>query len=164
MIEKFGKTVFCTKAEAEKALEEMECRRVFLVTDPFFLKNGWAERVLKAAGAAEYEIFDNVTPDPSVTLAAEGAARVKDFRPELIIEKKTKRGLGQADIRPGIAQAVCTKAEGGISLRVRISAQEPTLNPENLIAALRQLKPELAPDFAKFTRLETYDAEGLMYR
>ena len=81
-----------------------------------------------------------------------------------IIEKKTKRGLGQADIRPGIAQAVCTKAEGGISLRARISAQEPTLNPENLIAALRQLKPELVPDFAKFTRLETYDAEGQIYR
>ena len=40
----------------------------------------------------------------------------------------------------------------------------PTLNPENLIAALRQLNPELAPDFAKFTRLETYDAEGQIYR
>ena len=49
-------------------------------------------------------------------------------------------------------------------LRARISAQEPTLNPELLISALRQLAPELCPDFAKFTRLETYDADGKIYR
>ncbi len=109
---------------------------------------------LDVEGLLEY---DSTIPD-------EKALEEFFLRPELIIEKKTKRGLGQADIRPGIAQAICTKAEGGISLRARISAQEPTLNPENLIAALRQLKPELAPDFAKFTRLETYDAEGQIYR
>ena len=109
---------------------------------------------LDVEGLLEY---DSTIPD-------EKALEEFFLRPELIIEKKTKRGLGQADIRPGIAQAVCTKSEGGIFLRARISAQEPTLNPENLIAALRQLKPELAPDFAKFTRLETYDAEGQIYR
>ena len=45
-----------------------------------------------------------------------------------------------------------------------ISAQEPTLNPDLLPSALRQLCPELAPDFAEFTRLETYDAEMRIYR
>ena len=45
-----------------------------------------------------------------------------------------------------------------------ISAQEPTINPELLAEALRQLKPELAPDFAKFTRIETYDAGMQVYR
>ena len=29
---------------------------------------------------------------------------------------------------------------------------------------LRQLKPETAPDFAKFTRIETYDADMQVYR
>ena len=49
-------------------------------------------------------------------------------------------------------------------LHAVISAQEPTLNPELLAEALRQLKPEIAPDFAKFVRLETYDADGKLFR
>lgn len=85
-------------------------------------------------------------------------------RPELIIEKKTKRGLGQADIRPAIQRIEFSDAAGGLRLRARISAQEPTLNPDHLVSALKQLNPELAPDFSKFIRLETYDADGNVYR
>ena len=85
-------------------------------------------------------------------------------RPELTIEKKTKRGSGQADIRPAINKIGFSDTGEGLKLRARISAQEPTLNPDHLINALRQLCPELTPDFAKFTRLETYDADGNIYR
>ena len=49
-------------------------------------------------------------------------------------------------------------------MEARISAQEPTLNPDLLAGALRQLCPELAPDFAEFTRLETYDGDMNVYR
>ena len=45
-----------------------------------------------------------------------------------------------------------------------ISAQEPTLNPDHLIAALRQLAPELAPDFAAFTRRQVYFENGEVFR
>ncbi len=83
---------------------------------------------------------------------------------ELIIEKKTKHGFGQADIRPAIGRILFSDTGEGLKLRARISAQEPTLNPDHLINALRQLCPELTPDFAKFTRLETYDADGNIYR
>ena len=85
-------------------------------------------------------------------------------RPELVIEKKTKRGLGQADIRPAIGRIEISDVGEGLKIRARISAQEPTLNPDHLINALRQLCPEFAPDFARFTRLETYDADGNVYR
>ena len=51
-----------------------------------------------------------------------------------------------------------------MELSAVISAQEPTLNPDHLIAALRQLAPALAPDFAEFTRLEVYDAEMKIFR
>ena len=85
-------------------------------------------------------------------------------RSELTIEKKTKRGSGQADIRPAIDKIGFSDTGEGLKLRARISAQEPTLNPDHLINALRQLCPELAPDFARFTRLETYDADGNVYR
>ena len=62
-----------------------KARRVFLVTDPFFVKNGMADRVVRAAGAESWEIFDGVLPDPSVELAARGTARLKAFGPDLLI-------------------------------------------------------------------------------
>ena len=83
---------------------------------------------------------------------------------EIVIEKKTKRGIGQADIRPAIRSIEFERAGEDIRLHAVISAQEPTLNPDVLPSALRQLCPELAPDFAEFTRLETYDAEMRIYR
>ena len=36
--------------------------------------------------------------------------------------------------------------------------------PDLLSGALRQLQPEIAPDFAKFTRLETYGKEMELFR
>ena len=45
-----------------------------------------------------------------------------------------------------------------------IAAQEPTLNPALLPDALRQLAPALAPDFAKFTRIENYLADMRVFR
>ena len=38
------------------------------------------------------------------------------------------------------------------------------MNPELLAASLREHAPELAPDFARFTRLETYDADLEVFR
>ena len=77
-------------------------------------------------------------------------------QPEIVIEKKTKRGLGQSDIKPAIREIAFEAGEGEVLLHAVISAQEPTLNPALLPDALRQLKPALAPDFAKFTRIENY--------
>ena len=67
------------------ALGELGCRRLFLVTDPFFKNNGTAERIAQLAGAEAVEIFDGVKPDPTVEQAAEGAAKVRAFRPDLIV-------------------------------------------------------------------------------
>ena len=85
-------------------------------------------------------------------------------QPEIVIEKKTKRGIGMADIRPAIDRIALCAEDGCIRVDARISAQEPTLNPELLAGALRQLNPALAPDFAAFTRLETYDRDHRIYR
>ena len=79
------KTKIISGAGAISALGEMEAKRLFLVTDPFFMKNGVAEKVAKAAKAEATEIFDKVIPDPTVELAAEGTARLKEFRPDLIV-------------------------------------------------------------------------------
>ena len=85
-------------------------------------------------------------------------------RESIVVEKKTKRGFGETDIRPAIREIRFAAAEEGIAVRALVSAQNPTLNPELLPAALRALAPELAPDFAKFTRVETFDAEMHVFR
>ena len=94
------------------------------------------------------------------------AEALTDFyaRDSIIITKKTKRGMGETDIRPAIRSIAFTAAEEGVSVSAVISAQEPTLNPELLNDALQQLRPEIAPDFAKYTRLETFDSEMHVFR
>ena len=79
------KTVIHSGSGAISALAGYGAQRLYLVADPFFAKNGWADRVAKASGAREVKIFDRVTPDPSVALAAEGTAELKEFSPDLIV-------------------------------------------------------------------------------
>lgn len=111
---------------------------------------------LRVSGVFEYDGRD----------AAQMAEALDRFygQDELIISKKTKRGMGEADIRQAIKRIELRAGPGAVLLEAVISAQEPTLNPELLAEALRQKAPELAPDFAKFTRLETYDREMNVYR
>ncbi len=67
------------------ALKELRAKRILVVTDPFFAKNGTAERVAKASLAAQTDFFDKIAPDPSVELAAEGTAKVKEFDPDVVV-------------------------------------------------------------------------------
>jgi len=66
-------------------LAQLGARRLFLVTDPYFAQNGVADRVAAAAKAEQVAVFSEVRPDPTVELAAEGTAKVRDFRPDLIV-------------------------------------------------------------------------------
>ena len=80
-------------------------------------------------------------------------------REQIIILRRTKRGEGESDIRPAIRAFSAVSGPEAIELDAVVSAQEPTLNPDLLVSALRQLAPALAPDFARFTRVAVYDAE-----
>ena len=79
------KTKILAGTGAVASLASLKARRLFLVTDPYFMKDGTALRVAEAARAEVYEIFDGVEPDPSVELAARGAAKVRAFKPDLIV-------------------------------------------------------------------------------
>jgi len=79
------KTRILSGSGAAKALADLGAKRLFLVTDPYFMKNGTARHIAEAAGCAQYEIFDKVQPDPTVELAAEGTARLKAFGPDLVV-------------------------------------------------------------------------------
>ena len=81
----FCKTRIISGAGASKALETLHIKRLLLVADPFFAQNGTAGRVAALAKAEATELFDRVQPDPTVQLAAEGAAVVQRFNPDAIV-------------------------------------------------------------------------------
>ena len=127
------------------------------VTDCYEPQRKAAElKYLKVAGIFEYDERD----------AERMAEALRDFYSagEIVISKKTKRGIGETDIKPAIREIGFEAKDKAVELEAVISAQEPTLNPELLAEALRQLAPDIAPDFAKFTRLESYDKNMEIYR
>ena len=79
------KTKIISGPGSVSALFQWAPKRLFLVTDPFFAKNGTAKAIAQISGAEAVEIFDKVIPDPTVELAAEGTARLKDFAPDLVV-------------------------------------------------------------------------------
>ena len=85
-MERFGiGTRMFAGAGAVEVLHQFGGKRVFVVTDPYFMKNGAAARVGAACGAEAVEYFDRVVPDPSVALAAEGTAKLKAFGADLVV-------------------------------------------------------------------------------
>ncbi len=59
--------------------------KLLVVTDPYFMKNGTAQRIAGLSGAAQVQYFDQVQPDPEVTLAAKGASAVQAFGPDTVL-------------------------------------------------------------------------------
>lgn len=70
---------------ATASLKELGSRCLLIVTDPFFSKNGTAQKLAAQSGAEKWEIFDKVQPDPSVELAAEGTAVVRRLQPDTVV-------------------------------------------------------------------------------
>lgn len=111
---------------------------------------------LRVEGVFEYDARD----------AALMAAALNEFyaRQSIVITKKTKRGEGESDIRPAVREISFAPDGLDVKTEMVVSAQEPTLNPELIADALRQLAPDIAPDFAKFTRIEVYDENMGIFR
>ena len=111
---------------------------------------------LRVTGRFEYDDRD----------AKEMAEKLTAFyqQERIVITRKTKRGMGEMDIRPAIQSIAFEAADGMVLIEAVISAQEPTLNPDHLVTALRQLDETIAPDFAAFRREETYLEDGGVFR
>lgn len=78
----------------------------------------------------------------------------------IMISKKTKRGVSDADIRPMIKEISFSNE----MLHAVISAQDPTLNPQNLVDAISQIMPESAPTFSAFKRIMLFDSDMKEFR
>lgn len=85
MTEFFCGTRIIAGSGALMALKDLKAQRLLVVTDPFFAKNGTAQRIARQSGAERWEIFDRVEPDPTAELAAMGTAKVREFQPDVIV-------------------------------------------------------------------------------
>jgi radical SAM-linked protein len=83
----------------------------------------------------------------------------------LTVPKKTKNGIKDQDIISMIRriQISCVD-DHEIAIHLLACCQNPTLNPMQLIEAIKLYTPELAPDFAKCQREEIYDAQETVFR
>ncbi len=77
----------CLKVALDELKNVMGKKRAFVVTDRFLYENGYTKDItdkLEEMGIA-YEVFSNVTPDPTLTCAKEGAKIIANFKPDVII-------------------------------------------------------------------------------
>lgn len=114
-------------------------------------------RYLRCQVQLEYD--DGVGEDTSEKLRSLYA------QSEILVEKKTKKGLVETDIRPMIkSMEVQQVSPQELMLETLICAQEPALNPQYLTKAIERYLPECVPDFSKAHRLEVYDADFHVFR
>ena len=71
--------------DARQWLSGHKWERLLLVTDPYFVQSGWAQRIADMVQAEKKEIWDKVKPDPTVELAAEGTAQMRQLKPDLLV-------------------------------------------------------------------------------
>ncbi len=84
---------------------------------------------------------------------------------ELIISKKTKKGCAEIDIIPNIfSLSIIKESRDELSVDAVLSAQNPSLNPDNLLTAIHQYLPSHAPDFADCQRVEVFDGSHNTFR
>ena len=86
-------------------------------------------------------------------------------QPEVLVEKKSKNGVKNENIIPMIrALEVSQPNSETVVLSARICCQNPTLNPNQMVAAITKYLPELAPDFSVCRRVEVYNTEDKIFR
>jgi len=68
-------------------LSQLNCKRVFIVTDPFMVKSGAINKITDevSKGNAEYEVFSDIVPDPPIEVVVQGIEVMMKFNPEVVI-------------------------------------------------------------------------------
>lgn len=104
--------------------------------------------------------YDNGAED-----AVEQKIRELFARNSVIIEKKSKKGMTETDIRPMIETfGIYRVSHQELEISAVLCAQNPSLNPQYLIAAIGRYIPECMPDFYRAHRLEIYDENMSVFR
>ena len=85
-------------------------------------------------------------------------------QPTLPVEKRTKRGPEDTDIRSMIREISVGGHPEGARIECMVCAQNPSLNPLLLSAAVTRHLPELSPVHCRCKRVEIYDETGNVFR
>lgn len=101
--------------------------------------------------------YDRRTPQPEEVAAVL-------CRETLPVEKRTKRGMEETDIKSLLRTCEVTARPGRLVLNMVVSAQNPALNPMLVASAIERYAPDCKPDFAVCRRLEVLDANGEVFR
>ena len=77
----------CLPVALSELKDVMGKKKVFIVTDTFLYKNGYTQCVTDklAEMGIQHATFYNVSPDPSLASATEGAKEISLFEPACII-------------------------------------------------------------------------------
>lgn len=90
----------------------------------------------------------------------ESAIRDLLSQKSLVMEKRSKKaksGKVEVDLIPLIRQATVEERRDTIALDLLLKAQNPGLNPELVMAAIRQHCPDASPDYVSFHRRAVLD-------
>lgn len=70
-----------------EVISKLDCKRIFLVTDPFMVQSGGIKKItdLLDESEKEYSIFSNIIPDPPVEVVVKGVEELFKFNPDGII-------------------------------------------------------------------------------
>ena len=124
------------------------------------VENGRKIKELTHLRASVTMTYDNGVPENAVE-------RLNDFfeQESLIIRKHSRKGETETDILPMLCEKrIVQKSGSSVEMDVLVCAQNPSLNPQLLLNALKLYAPELAPNHSTIRRLEVYDAEGRVFR
>lgn len=67
-------------------LRELDFKKIFIVTDPYMVKSGGVEHVINhLPSGAEYLVYSDVTPDPSINTVTRGAVEMVKFGADCVI-------------------------------------------------------------------------------
>ena len=85
---------------------------------------------------------------------------------EILILKKTKSGISELNIAPFLKDIIFSHEKNGkkMSVSAKVSAQNPSISPDNIISALDGRYRHLMPRHYSFFRTELMDADFLPFK
>ena len=103
--------------------------------------------------------------DNGVPAGTEDAIRELFARESVIVTKRGKNGPVEQDIIPMISQLAIAAISGQeLELTARVCAQNPSLNPQQMVTAIETNLPGHKPDFTRIFRREVLDSQGNIFR
>ena len=104
--------------------------------------------------------YDNGVPE-----GTEDAIRELFARESVIVTKRGKNGPVDQDIIPMISNLDISQISGQeLELTARVCAQNPSLNPQQMVTAIEANLPGHKPDFTRIFRREVLDSQGNIFR